>query len=223
MLLAAGRGERMRPITDSVPKPLVQVAGRALLDHVVDAARAEGLSRFVVNAHHLAPQIAGWAATRAIAVSHEAELLNTGGGVMNALPLLGTDPILVMHTDSFWPAGADRPIARLIERWAVGDADMALLCVHPRNATGFRLSHDFCLDPSGHITRDSGAPVIYAGACIVGRAMFAGRSGAFSMARLYEAAGERGRLVGAVLDAPWLHVGDAEAIAEAEARLEVAA
>lgn len=223
MLLAAGLGTRMRPLSASMPKPLIPVAGRALLDHVVDAATAEGATAFVINAHYLASRLVAHAGDLAarlgieIAVSDESErLLDTGGGLKQALPLLRSDPVLVMNTDAFW-AGADRPLRRMIAQLETRDADIVLLCVHPRNATGFRRSHDFCLDPLGRVTRDAGAPVIYAGVALMRRSCLADTpDGPFSLNRVFEAALERERLYGAVLDAAWLHVGDPEAIAEAE-------
>lgn len=224
MLLAAGLGTRLRPLTETVPKPLVDVGGTALIDRVIAGARAEGLSRFAVNAHHLGDQVidhvAGLeprlAGTRfRISVEHDAPL-DTGGGVKKALPLLETDPILVMNADSFWLEGADAPIRRMIETFAETEALAVLLCVDPARAVGFRRSHDFCLDPRRRITSDTGAPVVFAGASLLARGLFDGTpEGAFSAFDLWMKAMEAGRLFGARLDAPWLHVGDAEALEEA--------
>lgn len=227
MLLAAGLGTRLRPLTDTRPKPLVAIAGKPLLDRVVDEAADEGLSRFVVNAHHHADQLHAHIDRLAVerpglrfAVSDEPALLETGGGVKRALPLLAGDPLLVMNTDAFWPPGADRPLGRLLARAAQGDADIVLLCAQPWRSLGFRRSHDFCLDPRGQLTRDYGQPVIYAGVLTVARRLIEDApEQAFSLYPLMEAALDRGRLAGVVLDAPWLHVGDPEALAEAEAFL----
>jgi len=152
-------------------------------------------------------------------LSREDEVaLGTGGGVKAALRLLETDPVLVMNTDAFWLPVADAPFQRMTSQMAETEADIVLLCVHPRDATGFRRSHDFCLDPAGRITKDKGAPVIYAGVALMKRSVFSGSpEGAFSMTALFEAAGQRDRLYGVALAAPWLHVGDVAAIAEAEA------
>jgi MurNAc alpha-1-phosphate uridylyltransferase len=218
----------MRPLTDMVPKPLVRVGGRALLDRVVGEALAAGLDRFVVNAHHHADQVAAHVAVLAarhpgakFVVSREdGAVLGTGGGVKHALDRLSTDPVLVMNTDAFWVGGSGAPLERLIARFAGGGAEMVLLCVHPRDAHGFRRSHDFCLDPSGRITADAGAPVIYAGACLLARALFENAPDApFSLADFLDLTRARGTLGGVVLDAPWLHVGDPEGLAEAEALL----
>jgi MurNAc alpha-1-phosphate uridylyltransferase len=227
MLLAAGLGTRMRPLTDLMPKPLLPVAGVPLIDRVIDAAAGEGFRRFVVNAHHHADQLRAHVLALGRArpdlrfrLSEEAELLETGGGLKRALPLLEGDPILVMNTDAFWPTDADQPLQRLVERRQLGDAEAVLLCAQPRRATGFYRSHDFCLDPRGFITLDSGQPVIYAGAVLLGRApVEAVPEQKFSLLRVFEAALERGRLAGVVLDAPWLHVGDPDALNAAEAVL----
>jgi MurNAc alpha-1-phosphate uridylyltransferase len=222
MLLAAGLGTRMRPLTDSRPKPLVEVGGTALIDRVIANARDEGLDRFVANTHHFAEQIEAHLAGRpGFTLSHEPDgPLGTGGGIKHALPLLTTDPILVMNTDAFWLAGRDRPIARMLERWERGGARMVLLCVHPRDARGFRRSHDFCLDPGGRITWDAGAPVIYTGVMLLARSVFDGApEGAFSLGDILLRLGQQGDIAGVILDATWLHVGDVEGIAEAEAVL----
>jgi len=223
MLLAAGLGTRLRPLTETTPKPLVRVAGAPLIDRVIAEAAAEGFSRFVVNLHHHAEQLrahlAVQPAERRFRFSDEPALLGTGGGVKHALPLLETDPILVMNTDAFWPVGADAPLGRMLARFGV-EADIVLLCAQPRRAHGFGRSHDFCLDPRGVVTRDFGQPVIYAGAALVVRGLVATEPAeSFSLYRLFEAALDRGTLGGVVLDAPWFHVGDAAGLAAAETAL----
>ena len=218
MLLAAGLGTRLRPITDTIPKPLVPVAGVPLIERVINNARAEGAKRFVANAHYRADQVLAHFGGL-LKVSREDELLGTGGGVKRALPMLHSDPILVMNTDAFWPAGSDAPIARMLARYT-GPGDIVLLCVHPRDATGFARSHDFCLSPQGQITRDYGAPVIYGGVALMGKALFEGTpDGPFSLNDLFEKCLENETLFGVALDAPWFHVGDPAALAEAEKRL----
>lgn len=218
MLLAAGLGTRLRPITETIPKPLVPVAGVPLIERIVSNARAEGAKRFVANAHYRADQILAHFGGL-IKVSREDELLGTGGGVKRALPMLHSDPILVMNTDAFWPAGSDTPLARMLARYN-DDAEIVLLCVHPRNSTGFARSHDFCLDPQGRITRDYGAPVIYGGVALLGKELFADTpDGPFSLNDLFEAALERETLMGVALNAPWFHVGDPQALADAESQL----
>lgn len=218
MLLAAGLGTRLRPITENIPKPLVPVAGVPLIERIVSNARAEGAKRFVANAHYRADQILAHFGGL-IKVSREDDLLGTGGGVKRALPMLHSDPILVMNTDAFWPAGSDTPLARMLARYGE-EAEIVLLCVHPRNATGFARSHDFCLDPQGRITRDYGAPVIYGGVALLGKKLFEDTpDGAFSLNDMFEAALERETLMGLALNAPWFHVGDPQALADAESQL----
>lgn len=218
MLLAAGLGTRLRPITETIPKPLVPVAGMPLIEHIMVNARAEGATRFVANAHYRADQLLAHFGGL-LKVNREAELLGTGGGVKAALPMLHSDPFLVMNTDAFWPAGSDAPLGRMLARHSEPE-DIVLLCVQPHRATGFGRSHDFCLDPMGQITLDYGAPVIYAGVALMGKSLFANTpDGAFSLNRLFEAALERESLKGVVLDAPWFHVGDPEALAAAEQAL----
>jgi MurNAc alpha-1-phosphate uridylyltransferase len=217
MLLAAGFGTRLRPITETIPKPLVPVAGVTLIERIMANARAEGAKRFVANAHYRADQILAHFGGL-LKVNREPEILGTGGGVKAALPMLYSDPILVMNTDAFWPLGSDTPITRMIERYE--EDAIVLLCVHPRNATGFARSHDFCLSPRGEITRDYGAPVIYAGVALMGKAQFDNTPDVpFSLNLIFEEALEREALYGVVLDAPWYHVGDPEALAEAEKQL----
>ncbi|WP_338721599.1 nucleotidyltransferase family protein [Devosia sp. XK-2] len=218
MLLAAGLGARLRPITDTLPKPLVPVAGTPLIERVMANARAEGARRFVANAHYRADQVLAHFGGL-LKVNREEALLDTGGGVKAALPMLHSDPFLVMNTDAFWPEGSDAPLARMQARYE-DEADIVLLCAQPARASGFARSHDFCLDPMGTVTRDYGAPVIYAGVALMGRGLFADTpDGAFSLNLLFEAALERESLKGVVLDAPWYHVGDAEGLAAAERAL----
>ena len=218
MLLAAGLGSRMRPITDTLPKPLVPVAGVPLIERVMDNAKAEGAKRFTANGHYRADQLLAHFGGL-LKLSREEALLDTGGGVKQALPMLASDPFVVMNTDAFWPLGSDRPIARMLARYT-GPEDIVLLCVHPRDAHGFARSHDFCLAPNGRITRDYGAPVIYGGVAIMGKPLFADTpDGAFSLNLLFERCLERETLFGVVLDAPWFHVGDPAALALAESAL----
>ncbi len=218
MLLAAGLGTRLRPLTETVPKPLVPVAGVPLIERIMEAAKAEGAKRFTANAHYQADQILAHFGGL-LKVSREEELLGTGGGVKRALPMLHSDPFFVMNTDAFWPVGSDMPLGRMIARYSES-VEMVLLCVHPRDASGFGRSHDFCLSPQGLVTRDYGAPVIYGGVALVGKKLFEGTpDGAWSLNDLFEQCIERETIFGVALDAPWFHVGDPEALAEAERRL----
>jgi MurNAc alpha-1-phosphate uridylyltransferase len=221
MLLAAGLGSRLKPFTDTAPKPLLPVAGIALIDRVIAAARAEGARRFVVNAFaHADQMLAHFAGHPHFTVLRENTLMGIGGGIRNALPSLAGDRVLVMNTDAFWRAGADAPLARLIARHAASGAAATLLCVPPLLATGFGRSHDFCLDPRGRITPDSGAPVIHAGVALLERALFADTpEGPFPLSLVLDRARAEDRLFGAPLMAPWFHVGDSAGLAAAEQRL----
>ncbi len=222
MLFAAGLGTRMRPLTFERPKALVEVAGKPLIDHVIDAAIAEGCTRFVVNAHHKAEQITRHMARLSSAlpdfafeVSLETDrLLDTGGGLRKALPLLGTDPVLTLNTDSFWLPQTAAPIRQMQAVYETGSADIVLLCVEPDKAFGFRKGADYLIDGEGNITKALGRPVVFAGAALIARSVAeTGPDVPFSLYRHFEAAREAGRLKGVVLDAPWFHVGDVQAIA----------
>ncbi len=218
MLLAAGLGTRLKPLTDTLPKPLVPVGGVPLIERVMANARAEGAKRFAANAHYRADQLLAHFGGL-LKVNREEVLLDTGGGVKAALPMLHSDPFLVMNTDAFWPAGSDAPLGRMLQRYQDSE-DIVLLCVQPARASGFARSHDFCLDPMGRITLDYGAPVIYGGVALMGRSVFNDTpDGPFSLNLLFEAALERENLKGVVLDAPWFHVGDPAGLAAAEQAL----
>ena len=217
MLLAAGLGQRMRPLTEALPKPLLPVGGVPLIERVMANARAEGAARFVANAHYRADQILAHFGGL-LKVSREEALLDTGGGVKQALPMLHSDPFFVMNSDAFWPAGADRPLERMLARHRAGR--ITLLCVQPARASGFARSHDFCLAPNGTVTRDYGAPVIYGGVALLERDWFADSpDGAFSLLDLFERAQADERLHGVMLDAPWFHVGDQAGLEAAEKAL----
>ncbi|KKB07889.1 nucleotidyltransferase family protein [Devosia chinhatensis] len=218
MLLAAGLGTRLRPLTDTLPKPLVPVAGRPLIERVMANARAEGAKRFVANAHYRADQVLAHFGGL-LKVNREETLLGTGGGVRAALPMLHSDPFFVMNTDAFWPEGADAPLGRMRARYQE-PPDIVLLCIQPHRAHGFARSHDFCLDPMGRVTRDWGAPVIYGGVMLIGKSLFAEcPDGPFALNLLIDAALEDERLYGVVLDAPWYHVGDPAGLDAAEKAL----
>lgn len=218
MLLAAGLGTRLKPLTDTLPKPLVPVGGVPLIERVMANARAEGAKRFAANAHYRADQLLAHFGGL-LKVNREEVLLDTGGGVKAALPMLHSDPFLVMNTDAFWPTGSDAPLGRMLQRYQDSE-DIVLLCVQPARASGFARSHDFCLDPMGRITLDYGAPVIYGGVALMGRSVFNDTpDGPFSLNLLFEAALERENLKGVVLDAPWFHVGDPAGLAAAEQAL----
>lgn len=225
MLLAAGLGTRMRPLTFETPKALIAVAGKPLIAHAIDAAQAEGCRRFVVNAHHKADQIAAHLDQLAqarpdlhVALSLEKQrLLDTGGGLKAALPLLDGDPILTLNTDTFWLPGTDRPLGRMLELYGQKEADIVLLCVAPEKAFGLRQGPDFLMAGDGTLSQRIGRPVVYAGAALIGRAIAqSGPDVPFSLYRHFVAAAEQGRLKGVMIAAPWFHVGEPAAIARTE-------
>ena len=225
MVLAAGRGERMRPITATTPKPLVVVCGRTLLDRVLDHLGAAGIAGVVVNTHYLADQVARHVAAREappIDVSHEEVLLDTGGGVANALSRLGTTPFFVVNSDALWIDGATPALERLAEAWRDGDMDALLLLVPTAAATGYDGIGDYNRDESGALRSRQGdtAPYVFGGVQILHPRLFDGAAvEPFSLKRLYDRAEASGRLFGLVHDGAWYHVGTPGALAEVEGKL----
>lgn len=224
-VLAAGLGARMRPLTLATPKPLVQVAGKPLIGHAMDKLREAGVSGAVVNVHHLAEQIEEWCKkirTPRITLSDErAALLDTGGGIAKALPLLGREPFFVMNSDSFWTEGKAPALERLRRAWREEDMDCLLLLCDPIRTTGYDGRGDFVMDGEGRLARARLFPerkaLAYIGGYVVHPRLFAkAPSGAFSMNRLWDEAIAKGRLSGLAHDGHWLHVGTVEAIAAAE-------
>jgi N-acetyl-alpha-D-muramate 1-phosphate uridylyltransferase len=226
MVLAAGLGKRMRPLTDTLPKPLVPVAGRALIDRVLDRLEEAGIGRVVVNLHHFRPTLEAHLRQRAapkLQFKPEAELLETGGGVKNALDLLGPDAFFVTNADVLWLDGKRSALGRLGEAWNDKEMDALLLLQRTTSAFGYEGSGDYFCDPLGRLRRRKGneiSPYIFAGIQILHPRLFAGApDGAFSLNRLYNKAQEEGRLFGLVHDGRWFHVGTPEGLAETEAEL----
>ncbi|WP_375453855.1 nucleotidyltransferase family protein [uncultured Methylobacterium sp.] len=227
-VLAAGLGTRMRPVTATVPKPLVAVAGKALIDHALDRAAEVGIETAVVNVHHLPDLIEAHLARREglpkILVSDErAALLETGGGVRKALALVGDAPFVVFNADSFWLEGPAPNLARLIAAWDRDAMDILLLVAPTETSLGYDGAGDFTIDPDGRLERRGdrpAAPLIYAGVAILKPELFADTpEGAFSLNLLFDRAIARGRLSGLRLDGQWLHVGTPDAIRAAEERV----
>lgn len=224
MVLAAGLGKRMMPITQTTPKPLVKVHGRTLLDYGLDALERAGVERAVVNIHHHSDQMRAHLSKRQrpeIVISDESEqLLDSGGGVARALPQLGRDPFYILNADTFWIEGYRTNLARLAEQWDAGAMDFLLLLASMPAAVGYGGAGDFTMDADGRLKRRAErqvAPFAYAGAGIVNPSVFQDApNGAFSLNLLFDRALESGRLFGIRLDGLWLHVGTPGAIAEAE-------
>lgn len=227
MVLAAGLGTRMRPLTDDRPKALVEVGGRALIDHVLDRLADAGVTRAVVNVHWFADRLEAHLAARGrgpeIMISDErAELLETGGGLKKALPLLGDAPVFVANIDSVWTDRRDA-LATLAALWDPERTDVALLLARREGAIGFEGGGDFFLGEDGQLTfrgEAAEAPFAYMGVHICRPGYVAeGPDGPFSLSGLWRRSAAEGRLFGCVLDGDWMHVGDPGARDEAEARL----
>ena len=232
MVLAAGMGERMRPLTATMPKPLVKVAGRPLLDHVLDKLEQAGVPTAIVNVHYLADQIerhlAGRTAPRIVISDERDQLLETGGGVVKALPLLGDEPFFLINSDSIWLDGVESNLKRLAETFDPERMDALLLLAAATHSIGYAGRGDFTMAPDGRLqprAERQVAPFVYAGAAIFSPRLFDGAPlERFSLNRLFAKASEAERLFGLRLDGLWMHVGTPDAIALAEeAILESAA
>ena len=228
MVLAAGIGKRMRPLTATRPKPLVRVNGRALIDHSLDKLVEAGVSRAVVNVHYLPGQIEAHVAQRsapAIVVSDEREaLLETGGGMVKALPLIDADPFFCLNSDNVWLDGPQNVFAALSDAWDAEKMDALLLLVNHARAFNYTGRGDFHLDPLGRITRRKAgrvAPFIYTGIQIVSQRLLRDApEGAFSTGVLWDRAITEGRLYGISHYGQWFEVGAPEMIAPTEAALQ---
>lgn len=220
MLFAAGFGTRMGALTADRPKPLIEVAGRPLIDHALDLVAEAGVSRVVANVHYRAEQVIAHLAGRDIAISDESgEILETGGGLRLALPQLGPGPVFTLNTDAAW-TGAN-VLGRLRAGWSPEKMGALLALVPTERAIGYRDEGDFALDPQGRITRGKG--YVYTGAQIVNPAGIETiPDRAFSLNRLWDRMIAEGRAYGVVHDGGWCDVGRPESIALAEAMLKAA-
>jgi MurNAc alpha-1-phosphate uridylyltransferase len=227
MVLAAGLGTRMRPLTDTVPKPLVAVAGKALIDYMLDRLADAGVELAVVNVHYFADKIEKHVKARTrpkIVISDErAELLDTGGGVMKALPLLGPGPFFHVNSDTVWIEGVTPNLTRLAGMFEPEKMDGLLLLAATASSIGYDGRGDFSMAPDGRLAwraeRDV-APFVYAGAAILSPALFKDvPAGAFSINRLFRKAVEAGRLYGSRLEGTWMHVGTPQSVRAAEAAI----
>jgi len=224
MVLAAGRGERMRPLTERLPKPLVPVDGKPLLDHVLDRLAAAGVERAVVNVHYLADMIERHLKGRTkpqIAISNERDkLLNTGGGVVKALDAIGRAPFFHVNSDTIWIDGVKPNLLRLAGAFDPNRMDALLLLAATSGSVGYGGRGDFTMAPDGRLMRRSErdvAPFVYAGVAILDPALFStAPPGAFSLNLLFDRAIKAGRLHGLRLDGVRMHVGTPEAIVAAE-------
>jgi MurNAc alpha-1-phosphate uridylyltransferase len=227
MVLAAGLGTRMRPLTDRVPKALIPVAGRTLLDRVLDKLVAAGVTRAVVNVHHVADQVEAHLKARTdleVLISDErAGLLDSGGGIQNARALLGEDPIFVANIDSLWIDGATPVLEALKAAWDPARMDLLLLLVARGNGIGFEGPQGFLMDGDGRLTHSTSPEVVTpfanVGFGILKPQILDGqRDAAFSIVPVWHRLQAEGRLYGQVMDAFWMHVGDPTARDAAEER-----
>lgn len=226
MVLAAGLGTRMRPLTEALAKPLLPLGGRPLLDHALDRLAAAGIERAVVNAHWHAERLAAHLAQRqrppAVSVRHDPELLDTGGSVAAALGDLGTEPFFVVNGDAFWLDGPAPALRRLTQAWS-DEVDGVLLVQRSFQVHAEVGSGDFAIDPWGALRRPAEreiVPYVYAGVQLVSPRLFAAApAGAFSVNVLWDRAIEAGRLRAVVHDGLWFHLSTPPDLADAEAQL----
>ena len=228
MVLAAGLGRRMRPLTATRPKPLVEVAGRTLLDRALDTLRAGGVEDVVVNVHYMADRLEGHLAARPsglkLAISDErAQLLETGGGITHALPLIATDPFLAINADNIWVDGPISAVRILEERWDSDRMDALLLMIPLARANCHGGQGDFHMDPVGRLSRRKPgriAPFVFTGLQMLSKRLFEGEKATpFSMNRLWDRASAEDRLFGAVHQGLWFDVGTAAAVRQTEVLL----
>lgn len=227
MVLAAGLGQRMLPITRTLPKPLIKVGGKTLIDFTLDRLGDAGIEKVIVNVHHLADQVEAHVRARRdlpIVISDERDtLLETGGGLRRALPLIGDEPFMTFNSDSLWIEGPQPNLRRLIEAWDPVRMDILLLLALGATSVGYEGKGDFTMEADGRLSRRAErqvAPFVYAGVAIVKPELLRDTpDGPFSANLLYDRAIEAGRLYGLRLDGQWLHVGEPQSIAAAEESL----
>lgn len=227
MVFAAGLGTRMRPLTDATPKPMIPIAGKPMLDHLLDRLAGAGVGEAIVNVHYLADQIETHLRGRArprIHVSDErAKLLDQGGGVRKVLPRLGDKPFLMANTDALWIEGPTSNLTRLAQAWDGERMDALLLVAPSATSVGVDWSGDFHMSADGLLRKRAErevAPFVYTGVGIIKPQLFMGETReAFRLAPILFDLAARGRLGGLRLEGQWLHVGTPEAVAEAERAL----
>ena len=229
MVMAAGLGKRMRPLTATKPKPLIEVGGKPLLDHVLERLRAAGVKKVVVNVHYLADAVEAHLATRAhgldVEISDErALLLETGGGLIHAEPLIDADPFIAVNSDNLWVDGPADTLKLLASHWDDSKMDALLLLVPLARAENHRGMGDFHMDRSGRLRRRDRshvAPFVYTGIQMLSKRLLRDApEGPFSTNILWDRAIEEGRCFGAVHQGLWFDVGTPKSIPMTEAALE---
>ena len=227
MILAAGRGTRMRPLTDTRPKPLVSLAGRALIDHALDRLAAVGVRHVVVNAHQFGDQLEEHLRSRPdVSLSFEPELLETGGGVNQALGHFGNDAFIVLNCDAVWIDGAAPALSQLMDGWRDAEMDALLLLYPVKEVSTHRGDGDYDLDEKGHAQRRQAgqtSPFLFTGLQILHPRLFDGAPvGPYSLNLLYDTAEQARRLCAVVHDGRWFHVGTPDELRYAEQQLSAA-
>jgi MurNAc alpha-1-phosphate uridylyltransferase len=229
MIMAAGLGKRMRPLTATRPKPLIEVGGKALLDHVLEKLRAAGVKKVVVNVHYLADAIEAHLASRKhgleVAISDERKLLlETGGGMVQAAPLIDSDPFIAINSDNLWVDGPADTLKLLASHWDDAKMDALLLLVPLARAENHKGMGDFHMDRSGRLRRRDKshvAPFVFTGVQMVSKRLLRyAPEGPFSTNILWDRAIEEGRCFGAVHQGLWFDVGTPKSIPMTEAALE---
>jgi MurNAc alpha-1-phosphate uridylyltransferase len=230
MVLAAGFGERMRPLTVSRPKPLLPLAGKTLIDHVLDRLAEAGVRTAVVNVHYLPDQLEAHLARRrnmppeTLVSDERGVLLDTGGGTRSALHLLGPGPFFIHNSDSVWSERAVPALSRMLQAWNPADMECLLLLATAKTSIGYAARGDFAMDQDGRLTRrgaDEPVPFAFAGVSLCDERLFKeSPEGRFSLNLLWDRALAKGRLYGIELDGNWMHVGTPEALAAAETAFE---
>jgi N-acetyl-alpha-D-muramate 1-phosphate uridylyltransferase len=225
IVLAAGFGKRMLPLTERIPKPLLVISGKTVLGRTVEQLGDVGVERIVINAAHLREKIADFVSglsDRRVVLSTEDEPLETGGGVVKALPLLGADPFYVINGDSVWIDGMKSPLLRLAESWDPGRMDVLLMLMSLARVSNFNGMGDFTMDQDGRLERRQEAvvaPYAYMGLSIINpNSLVPAPDGAFSLNWLYDRAAEAGRLFGVPHDGLWYHISTPEDLEIARAR-----
>ena len=227
MVMAAGHGTRMRHLTKDTPKALIEVAGKPMVDHAIDRLQAAGIKRIIVNIHAFADQLRAHLEARnddSIIISDETgELLETGGGIKKALPLLGDKPIITHNCDSIWVEGMGKTLPRLLEAYDAEKMDALLVLAVTANIVGDVARGDFTMDAEGRIEWrevNSVAPFMYTGVQIIKPELYAPVTDtAFSTTKVWRGLIENQRAYGLRHDGVWMHVGTPEALEDAEAFL----
>jgi N-acetyl-alpha-D-muramate 1-phosphate uridylyltransferase len=230
MLLAAGLGTRMRPLTDTLPKPLVPVSGKPMIDYLLDALEKAGIKSITANVHYLADLLEGHLKKRpgfTLSISDERDkLMDSGGGVKKALPLLGKEPFIILNADSFWIDGPRNNLRRLIDAFDAEKMDILLLIAPTTTSVGWGNKGDFAFLPDGQLRRPQKGeitPFAYAGVAIFKPECFEDTPDVFSLNLLFDRSAAKGRFFGLRLDGIWMHVGTPDAVVAAERKIATSA